>query len=205
MLELKKQRCCYKEDEYGLKFGATRFRADGKSVSRLGWPGRCPCRCHVESLGIITGRPELRRKFLDWLVFHVEHGFNDSWTNYNHALKQRNAMLKMNRGRNDGADPWVRAVWHGELVTEIRAQVLSLLEEAILQDGSCQRLLSFLMCLKAGALAGVEPDEVTLDQVYKQTLPLDSLRGYTSVGPHRADFGVWVGSILRQTCVLGAA
>src|SRR5688572_28041978 len=44
--------------------------------------------------------PGRRRRFLDWGVFHVEHGFLSVWRRYHQALRQRNAALKLN-GEDD--------------------------------------------------------------------------------------------------------
>ena len=43
---------------------------------------------------LIAGGPELRRRFLDWVAFHVEHEHLFVWRKYRRALKQRNAALK---------------------------------------------------------------------------------------------------------------
>lgn len=49
--------------------------------------------------------PKFRRRFLDWGVFHVEHGFLDEWRRYQRALRQRNAALK--RVDHKNTDIWV--------------------------------------------------------------------------------------------------
>jgi DNA replication and repair protein RecF len=36
----------------------------------------------------------VRRKYLDWGMFHVEHEFLAVWRRYSRALKQRNAALR---------------------------------------------------------------------------------------------------------------
>jgi len=43
---------------------------------------------------LIQGGPSERRRFLDWGVFHVEHGYLDTWRRYRRLLGQRNAALK---------------------------------------------------------------------------------------------------------------
>ena len=40
---------------------------------------------------LIAGGPELRRRFIDWIAFHVEQGHLDAWRRFRRALKQRNA------------------------------------------------------------------------------------------------------------------
>lgn len=37
---------------------------------------------HPDSYRLITGSPSQRRQYLDWGVFHVEHGFFDAWQRY---------------------------------------------------------------------------------------------------------------------------
>src|SRR5690606_41574825 len=43
---------------------------------------------------LVAGGPEHRRRYLDWLTFHVEHGYLDLWRRFRRALKQRNAALR---------------------------------------------------------------------------------------------------------------
>ena len=43
---------------------------------------------------LVGGGPELRRRFLDWVAFHVEHDHLQAWRRFRRALKQRNAALK---------------------------------------------------------------------------------------------------------------
>lgn len=45
---------------------------------------------------IVDGAAKVRRSFLDWGVFHVEHGFHETWKKANQILKQRNALLRNN-------------------------------------------------------------------------------------------------------------
>ena len=46
------------------------------------------------SFELLTGPPKIRRKFLDWGVFHVEHKFSSLSNEYNNCLKQRNTLLR---------------------------------------------------------------------------------------------------------------
>jgi DNA replication and repair protein RecF len=43
---------------------------------------------------LVAGGPELRRRFLDWVAFHVEHDHLHVWRRFRRALKQRNAALR---------------------------------------------------------------------------------------------------------------
>ena len=46
---------------------------------------------HPDSYKLITGSASQRRQYLDWGVFHVEHGFFQAWQRFKKALAQRNA------------------------------------------------------------------------------------------------------------------
>ena len=43
---------------------------------------------------LVFGTPALRRRWLDWGVFHVEHAYLTRWRQYMRLLQQRNATLK---------------------------------------------------------------------------------------------------------------
>ena len=81
--------------------------------------------------------PGRRRRFLDWGVFHVEHGFLSNWRRYHQALRQRNAALK-----KDASDADL-VVWERELAASgesLAAQRQSYLERIaapLAQIGDC--------------------------------------------------------------------
>ena len=43
---------------------------------------------------LVAGAPDRRRRYLDWIAFHVERGYLDIWRRFRRALKQRNAALR---------------------------------------------------------------------------------------------------------------
>lgn len=47
-----------------------------------------------ESIELVLGGPKVRRQFVDWGVFHVEHQFYQDWVTFSRVLKQRNSLLK---------------------------------------------------------------------------------------------------------------
>lgn len=58
-----------------------------------------------ESHQLIQDGPEVRRQFLDWGVFHVEHEFLNIWRTFKRTLIQRNQLLR------DGAPDKEIDVW----------------------------------------------------------------------------------------------
>lgn len=131
---------------------------------------------------LVAGGPEERRRYIDWIAFHVERGFLAQWRRFRRALKQRNAALR------EGGDRSTLAGWDKELaevgveVHAARCRVLEIARPALEEAG------------KALLGSGV-------DFVYQRGWPGDkSLRealaaagerelqvGSTQVGPHRAD------------------
>ena len=82
--------------------GGTRARIDGaNALSLLELTGVLPVQAiDPEIHKLVDQGPERRRRWLDWLVFHVEPTFGLHWARYNRALKQRNAALRAGPGRS---------------------------------------------------------------------------------------------------------
>lgn len=126
-----------------------------------------------------------RRRWLDWAVFHVEHGFAAAWSRYQRALLQRNAALK------SGTAPV--SVWdeelarEGETLTSARERVLAALlpywTEMVEELVGLEVSLSFH--------PGWDRSASLADALAAQT-NRDRERRSTTVGPHRADISVRV-------------
>jgi DNA replication and repair protein RecF len=43
---------------------------------------------------LVAGGPDERRRYLDWVGFHVEQGYLETWRRFRRALRQRNAALR---------------------------------------------------------------------------------------------------------------
>ncbi|MGH8074570.1 MAG: DNA replication/repair protein RecF, partial [Lysobacter sp.] len=84
-------------------------RLDGSRVAQLG--ELCAALAVVTfepgSHALVSGPGEVRRRYLDWGLFHVEPGFLPVWRRYSRALKQRNALLKA-RASEAQLDAWDR-------------------------------------------------------------------------------------------------
>jgi DNA replication and repair protein RecF len=134
---------------------------------------------------IVRGGPGERRRYLDWGVFHVEHSFLDAWRRYSRALKQRNAALRANT-----ADAGL-AVWEAELAAS-----------GVLLNGARQRYVAALSADLSDVLEDLVGAEVTLHyqrgwadgselaDALARGRDRDMQRGYTGVGPHRADIDI---------------
>jgi len=133
--------------------------------------------------------PGRRRRFLDWGVFHVEHGFLPNWRRYHQALRQRNAALK-----RDATDADL-AVWERELATSGEAL-------AAQRNAYLERVATPLRRIGEALLE----TPITLehqrgwssDRPLVEALAADRGRDRryraTQLGPHRSDITVMVGN-----------
>ncbi len=121
-----------------------------------------------------------RRRWMDWAVFHVEHGFVDVWSRYHRALRQRNAALRAEPGQAPAWDPELAQL--GEALAESRRRGLDQLQpywrEAThaLMGRDVELLYS----------QGWARDSTLLGALHASRTR-DSARGVTHAGPHRAD------------------
>lgn len=131
---------------------------------------------------LIAGGPEDRRRYVDWLAFHVEHGFLDLWRRYRRALKQRNAAL---RGCVDAAGlaGWNRELADlGVLVNAARERVLDITRPFLQELGDA--LLG--CCINFNYKRGWVEDR-SLEEALAASVERDRQVGTTHAGPHRAD------------------
>ena len=131
---------------------------------------------------LVDGGPVVRRSFIDWGVFHVEHSFLNLWQRYQRALNQRNKLLKGGILSEQELTPWeAEMAACGAVITELREAYFDKLIDqftAIVDriEGWELPIISFSPGYK-GELA-----ELLVANRQK-----DVQLGYTSVGPHRAD------------------
>ncbi len=99
-------------------------RKDLKSASQLA--RSMPVKViHPDMHELIRGGPSMRRKFIDWGVFHVEREFLWVWKRYQNALKQRNILLK-SCFKKEELEAWTRELAEaGESLHQLRQDYLS--------------------------------------------------------------------------------
>ncbi len=176
----------------GLRHAGQRWegRLDGATVAQLG--DLCAALAVVTfepgSHALITGGGEPRRRLVDWGLFHVEPGFLPLWRRYARALKQRNVLLKA-RVRDGQLDVWDHELAEaGEPLTRRRQAYLETLEpvlQAIAAD-----LVPSLGAARLQFQPGWARDSLSLSDALLVARDRDLANGFTSVGPHRADWRI---------------
>jgi DNA replication and repair protein RecF len=170
--------------------GDTRLRMDEKDVSSISDLAYfLPLRLiNSQSHHLFESGPMFRRKYLDWGLFYQTERFLPCWRHFGRALKQRNAVLKDRRSKQE-LDVWtdelvkygiefdqLRAAYVKELapkVEEIARELLSISHLTLEYHSGWDKNRDF-----AAVLAGSYHDDCRF--------------GYTQAGPHRADFDVTI-------------
>jgi len=171
--------------------GTASFKANGTLVSSAAvLASYLPVQViNSDTFLLLEGSPKVRRQFIDWLVFHVEHKFFQVWKDCQRSLKHRNSLL-----RRDRIDPFELSTWDQELVlhTEqlhqyraacfelFKTTFYELLQEFINVDG-----------IAIGYYRGWDKDK-TYAEVLNGSFERDHQQGYTHMGSHRADLRITV-------------
>lgn len=181
-------------------------RLDGENVAQLG--ELCAALAVVTfepgSHALVTGGGEPRRRFVDWGLFHVEPDFLPLWRRYARALKQRNALLKSGTGGQQ-LDAWDHELADaGEPLTRHRRQYLEQLQVRL--SAVSAELVPALGASNLEFQPGWRSSELSLSDALLLARDRDRSLGYTSVGPHRADWRIaYAGHPNREALSRGQA
>ena len=149
-----------------------------------------------ESYRLVTDGADLRRRIIDKLLFHVKRDYLESYQRYRRALRQRNAAIR------SGAPDAELEGWLGELVStgeRLTSERSGYLVRALPTIKETVRRL-------VGAPIEIEffrgwSASDSLEAAYGHTLASDRQRGFTQVGPHRADLRFTVEGRPLQHCL----
>ncbi|MCW8919503.1 MAG: DNA replication/repair protein RecF [Gammaproteobacteria bacterium] len=135
-----------------------------------------------EGILLLLDGSEVRRNFLDWALFHVEHSFHYHLSCYLRALKQRNALLKT--VVTNQLDYWdTQLAEHGVEIDRFRKRYI-------------QQLIPVFNTFLAGLLPNLVVEityrpgwgsELNLTEALYSARDGDFRLKHTTVGPHRAD------------------
>lgn len=135
-----------------------------------------------DSQRLLTDGAILRRQLMDWALFHVEPTYLQVVQRYRRALRQRNAALR------EGAAAGELTAWDqevGEAGEALHRQRDRFLEGILPVYGAT---LAELVAM--GVEIRYQPGwdtGVGLAETLAMNTPRDRARGFTGVGPHRAD------------------
>lgn len=150
---------------------------------------------HPQSVELIFGASALRRRFLDWGMFHVEHSFLGHWKEASAALRQRNALL-----RSGKAAPRELRYWDQKLAAS--SDSIEQLRLMYLKRLKAQWLVVLKLLaphLKGGVAlqTGLRPGENYL-QALERSREEDLRRGFTHTGFHRSDLKITLDGVVAR-------
>jgi DNA replication and repair protein RecF len=135
---------------------------------------------------LITGVADIRRRFIDWALFHVEPNFFQQWRRFNRALKQRNALLKT-QPTNQALDAWdTEFADSGEQITRFRKKYLESLGAPL--KTLINAFLPEFTALQLAFSSGWKDQQVSLLDALRLNRDRDIQTGFSNIGPHRADW-----------------
>ena len=154
-----------------------------------------------ETVDLLLGSPQLRRKFLNWGVFHVKPTFSDEWDIANRCLKQRNKLLKGGHPKQE------LKVWTDKLVQA--AETIDRYRQTYFDKYviELQQLIGELT--KFGSQIHCEysrgwDSESALASVFERSLEGDIRRGFSQFGFHKADIKLKIrGQLVTEVCSRG--
>ncbi len=135
-----------------------------------------------EDVELISGPPDVRRKFLDRLLIQVDKIYSNSLATYDQALRRRNRLL--DAIREGSASPYSLTFWdgllikHGQVIQEKRRELVEYINELF---GKSELFRELTVTYDMSAMS-----ETRLSQYKESELAV----GYTLVGPHKDDFQV---------------
>lgn len=174
------------------RLGGFELRVDGQDERKLSTVATLvPVQVLTpDSYNLLSASPRERRRFLDWGVFHVEHGFAGVAQRYARLLQQRNALLKAKAPIRE-LQPWTQQLLEAaDRLYQLRDQYWRALAPDV--DAAVQGFLPE---------SGVSFDwyrgwpEGELAELLEAGLERDRLNGATGYGPHKADLRIRVGRI----------
>jgi DNA replication and repair protein RecF len=135
-----------------------------------------------DSQRLLSDGAELRRRLVDWALFHVEPDYHDLLVQYRRALRQRNAALREAPSARTLA-PWTREV--ADLGSRLHGLREGYLGEVLGElEGTVEGLLGMRVAMAYEPGWNVREE---LAKVLTDAATEDRVRGFTGAGPHRAD------------------
>jgi len=139
---------------------------------------------------LLEGSSQQRRRFLDWMVFHVKPEFIDLWQRLNRALKQRNSLLRHDKIERSALAPWDKEL--SQLSTAINDCRYAVFTEFLVHLKKCSTgFFKESIDISIDYDAGWDTD-VSFEQVLADNFNRDCRDGYTHKGAHRAELKIKV-------------
>lgn len=168
---------------------------DGKTYGRLPRAQELPTVLFEPNhLLLFQSEPKLRREYLDTLLGKITSGYKQTLVQYQRALAQRNALLKQGPHTTDNQlFAWnLRLSELGGKLASARLDHVQRLNEDLPNIYTRISKSKKLITLAYQSACSVKSYAGDMIKKLEASTALDSLRGFTSVGPHRDDMVVTI-------------
>jgi len=141
-------------------------------------------------LRLISSSPSRRRDFLDGLIARLDPKYDTDLRAFNRTLLQRNELLKSHQGDSsiwrDNLFAWdIKFVQYATNIAQKRAKFLQINEQSLAGKDT-------QLSIEYGAIVPLENyDQALLNRLGKSR-EYEMATGFTSAGPHREDFTIFL-------------
>lgn len=180
----------------GKRVAKVKYRVDGVAKRKSDFVGRLKVVLfEPESLEIVIGDPEHRRRFLDEALSQTDAEYRNDLLVYSRALRVRNRLLdaiREGKTQRESLDFWERAmVKHGEGIQERRREMVEWLNGRMAKTTSTASKGQALEGLAFLDFLELEYDASSIsDQRLDQYREREVAAGFTLVGPQRDDLKI---------------
>jgi len=177
----------------------TRVKINGQVILKTTeLAGRIPLFILIpESHELLDSGPKMRRQYLDWGVFHVEHQYLDIWKQYHRILRQRNSALRRKRSKQE-IQAWDQPlVEKAEFLHQLRQDYINRLSPVLAMYGE-QLINENPQFDYHPGWEQIDQSQNLMEQLTESFIQ-DQERGFTRLGPHRADIKIKVAGKAVQT------
>ena len=187
--------------------GETKAKIDGESAHKQSrFAELLPLQTLLPGIAdLVLDGPSIRREFVDWGLFHVEHQYLEISRRYRKALGQRSAWL---REGHDGAfdkDPWAQDIAkQGAQINHRRKGFVASLDQQTRRIFAALGAELEVQLIYHGA--GDTEDAAAAMAQLAESYERDLRHGTTHIGPHRNDVDIAVnGTNAKNTVSRGQA
>lgn len=147
---------------------------------------------HAEDLGIVSGGPHMRRRYLDLAISQSSKNYTYNLRDYYRILKQRNSALS--KHQLDSLAEWdAQLSTIGAWITKVRAEVINDISKTANQ--AMKSLVGSATEMDMKYLFTGDDDAERYRFKLARTIQTDAARGATTIGPHRDDVKITLSGV----------
>ena len=187
--------------------GETKAKIDGESAHKQSrFAELLPLQTLLPGIAdLVLDGPSIRREFVDWGLFHVEHQYLEISRRYRKALGQRSAWLREGHGGAFDKDPWAQDIAkQGAQINHRRKGFVASLDQQTRRIFAALGAELEVQLIYHGA--GDTEDAAAAMAQLAESYERDLRHGTTHIGPHRNDVDIAVnGTNAKNTVSRGQA